>query len=61
VTIWPLVNCDVASPQPTTAGMPYSLAMIEAWGQALPTLVTSAEARRSRVSVRWSHQHVPRH
>ena len=36
---------DVASPQPTTAGIPYSRAMIEACAAALPTSVTTAAAR----------------
>ncbi len=38
----------MASPQPTTAGIPYSLAMIEAWARGLPTSVTTADALSKR-------------
>ena len=41
----PVRRRDVASPQPTTAGIPYSRAMIEACAAALPTSVTTAAAR----------------
>ena len=44
VTRIPVRNLAVASPQPTTAGIPYSRAMIEACAAALPTSVTTATA-----------------
>ena len=45
VTRIPVRRRAVASLQPTTAGMPYSRAMIEACDAALPTSVTTAAAR----------------
>ena len=45
VTRIPVRSRAVASPQPTTAGIPYSRAMIEACAAALPTSVTTAAAR----------------
>src|SRR6266540_4060083 len=44
VTRVPFRNLAVASPQPTTAGIPNSRAMIEACAAALPTSVTTAAA-----------------
>ena len=41
----PVRRRAVASPQPTTAGIPYSRAMIEACAAGLPTSVTTAAAR----------------
>ena len=45
MTGWPSRITRVASPQPTTAGMPSSRAMIAAWQVRPPRLVTIAEAR----------------
>ena len=45
VTGWPSLIFFVASPQPTTAGMPSSRAMIAAWHVRPPRLVTIADAR----------------
>ncbi|MCY1547141.1 hypothetical protein D9M68_831770 [compost metagenome] len=45
VTPWPSVNTWVALPQPTTAGIPSSRAMIAAWQVRPPRLVTMALAR----------------
>ncbi|KAG1357713.1 hypothetical protein G6F61_014544 [Rhizopus arrhizus] len=45
VTAWPSFNRSVALPQPTTAGMPSSRAMIAAWQVRPPRFVTMAEAR----------------
>ena len=45
VTPWPSFNSWVALPQPTTAGMPNSRAMIAAWQVRPPRLVTIALAR----------------
>src|SRR5687767_11030734 len=44
VTRIPVRRREVASTQPTTAGIPYSRAMIEACDAALPTSVTTAAA-----------------
>ena len=44
VTGWPSLRRRVASPQPTTAGMPSSRAMIAAWQVRPPRLVTMAAA-----------------
>ena len=41
---WPLVSLWVATPVPSTAGMPYSRATIELWLNGPPTSVTTAEA-----------------
>src|SRR6218665_933053 len=46
VTSMPSFRRPVASPQPTTAGMPSSRAMIAAWQVRPPRLVTMALARR---------------
>ena len=45
MTSAPSLSSSVASPQPTTAGMPSSRAMIAAWQVRPPRLVTIAEAR----------------
>ncbi|CRR49572.1 hypothetical protein PAERUG_P45_London_17_VIM_2_12_12_05373 [Pseudomonas aeruginosa] len=45
VTPWPSCRIWVALPQPTTAGMPSSRAMIAAWQVRPPRLVTMALAR----------------
>ncbi len=45
VTSVPSLSVSVASPQPTTAGMPSSRAMMAAWQVRPPRLVTMAEAR----------------
>ena len=45
VTSVPSFRCSVALPQPTTAGMPSSRAMIAAWQVRPPRLVTIALAR----------------
>src|SRR3990172_4174873 len=45
VTRIPVCSRAVASPQPTTAGIPYSRAMIEACDAAAPTSVTTAAPR----------------
>ncbi|MNZ82303.1 hypothetical protein D3C78_1009970 [compost metagenome] len=45
VTPWPSFNSWVALPQPTTAGIPSSRAMIAAWQVRPPRLVTMALAR----------------
>jgi hypothetical protein len=45
VTLAPSATVVVASPQPTTAGMPSSRAMIAAWHVRPPRLVTMAAAR----------------
>src|SRR2546427_803125 len=44
VTGWPSFSRAVASPQPTTAGMPSSRAMIAAWQVRPPRFVTMAAA-----------------
>jgi len=44
----PGLSLTVASPHPTTAGIPNSRATIEAWLSALPTSVTTAAARLKR-------------
>ena len=44
MTDWPSFSLWVASPQPTTAGMPSSRAMIAAWQVRPPRLVTMAAA-----------------
>lgn len=48
----PVRSRAVASPQPTTAGIPYSRAMIEACEAGLPTSVTTAAARAKRTRPR---------
>ena len=45
VTSWPVSSCTVASPVPTTAGMPCSRATIAECDRGLPPSVTSAPAR----------------
>ena len=45
VTSAPSCSLSVASPQPTTAGMPSSRAMMAAWQVRPPRLVTIAPAR----------------
>ncbi len=45
MTGMPSTSTCVASPQPTTAGMPSSRAMIAAWQVRPPRLVTIAAAR----------------
>ena len=45
MTSAPSFSASVASPQPTTAGMPSSRAMIAAWQVRPPRLVTIALAR----------------
>ncbi|MNT59692.1 hypothetical protein D3C72_1972250 [compost metagenome] len=45
VTCMPSRSRSVASPQPTTAGIPSSRAMIAAWQVRPPRLVTMAAAR----------------
>ncbi|MCY1210753.1 hypothetical protein D3C87_1357290 [compost metagenome] len=45
VTSVPSLSRSVASPQPTTAGMPSSRAMMAAWQVRPPRLVTMAAAR----------------
>src|SRR5690606_34196118 len=45
VTPWPSFSTWVALPQPTTAGMPSSRAMMAAWQVRPPRLVTMALAR----------------
>jgi hypothetical protein len=45
VTSAPSCSVSVASPQPTTAGMPSSRAMMAAWQVRPPRLVTMALAR----------------
>ena len=44
VTLSPSTRRSVASPQPTTAGMPSSRAMMAAWQVRPPRFVTMAEA-----------------
>jgi len=45
VTSCPVCSRVVASPVPTTAGMPYSRATSEAWAARVPPSVTTAAAR----------------
>ena len=49
VTIWPSARRVAASPEATTAGMPYSRATREAWAARVPPSVTTAAARANSV------------
>ena len=56
MTSAPSFSTSVASPQPTTAGMPSSRAMIAAWQVRPPRLVTIAlAALHHRLPVRVGH------